>query len=234
MQTASKLCRARPQPKSKDYTDATRRCPGPDDVSAHKATYERQTSTIVTHSWLCVEKRSLMAGVRRGVRLALDWGDARIGVAACDKDGVLAYPVSTVRAGPEEITDLVVAIGEYEPIEVLVGFPRSLSGGEGPAAGKARERAGRLASAIRVPVRLVDERLTTVTASQRLSQSGKRVKDQRELIDAAAAVAILEQALAFEQSRGIPPGELVSASGGPVIDGPDLPGGSGQERPLQT
>ena len=172
--------------------------------------------------------------MRRGVRLALDWGDARIGVAACDKDGVLAYPVSTVRAGPEEITDLVVAIGEYEPIEVLVGFPRSLSGGEGPAAGKARERAKRLAGVVRVPVRLVDERLTTVTASQRLSQGGKRVKEQRGLIDAASAVAILEQALAFEQSQGIPPGELVSASGGPVIDGPDLPGGSGQERPVQT
>jgi putative holliday junction resolvase len=123
--------------------------------------------------------------------------------------------VSTVRAGPEEITDLVVAIGEYEPIEVLVGFPRSLSGGEGPAAGKARERAKRLAGVVRVPVRLVDERLTTVTASQRLSQGGKRVKEQRGLIDAASAVAILEQALAFEQSQGIPPGELVSGDSRP-------------------
>ena len=172
--------------------------------------------------------------MRSGVRIALDWGDVRIGVAACDPAGVLAYPVSTVRAGPDEITDLVVLVGEHAPIEVLVGFPRSLSGGEGPAAEKARERAGRLADAVRVPVRLVDERLTTVTASQWLSQGGKRVKEQRELIDAAAAAAILEQALAFEQSRGIPPGELVSASGGPVIDGPDLPGGSGQERPLRT
>ena len=172
--------------------------------------------------------------MRRGVRLALDWGDARIGVAACDKDGVLAYPVSTVRAGADEIAGLDAVVAEYEPIEVLVGFPRSLSGGEGPAAGKARERAKRLAGVVRVPVRLVDERLTTVTASQRLSQGGKRVKEQRGLIDAASAVAILEQALAFEQSQGIPPGELVSASGGPVIDGPDLPGGSGQERPVQT
>lgn len=172
--------------------------------------------------------------MRRGVRLALDWGDVRIGVAACDRDGVLAYPVSTVRAGPEEIAELEALVAEYEPIEMLVGLPRSLSGGEGPAAGKARERAKRLAGVVRVPVRLVDERLTTVTASQRLSEGGKRLKEQRELIDAAAAVAILEQALAFEQSRGIPPGELVSASGGPVIDGPDPPGGSGQERRLQT
>ena len=171
---------------------------------------------------------------RPGVRLALDWGDVRIGVAACDRDGVLAYPVGTVRAGAEEIADLVSVVGEYQPIEVLVGLPRSLSGGEGPAAATARERAGRLACAIDVPVRLVDERLTTVTAAQRLSQGGKRAKEQRKLIDAAAATTILEQALAFEHAQGEPPGELVSAPGGPLTDGPDLPGGSGQERRLQT
>jgi putative holliday junction resolvase len=172
--------------------------------------------------------------MRRGVRIALDWGDARIGVAACDPDGVLAYPVMAVRAGDHEISELAMVVAEYEPIEVLVGLPRSLSGAEGPAAVKARERAARLAGAIGVPVRVVDERLTTVTASQRLHESGKRAKEQRTLIDAAAAVAILEQALVFEQSQGTPPGELVSAPGGPVTDGPDLPGGSGQERPVQT
>ena len=153
--------------------------------------------------------------MRRGVRLALDWGDARIGVAACDRDGVLAYPVSTVRAGADEIAELAALVAAYGAIEVVVGLPRSLSGGEGPAAGKARERAGRLAGVVRVPVRLVDERFTTVTASQRLSQGGKRVKEQRGLIDAASAVAILEQALAFEQSQGIPPGELVSGDSRP-------------------
>jgi putative pre-16S rRNA nuclease len=172
--------------------------------------------------------------MRRGVRLAIDWGDARIGVAACDREGTLAYPLTTVRAGEAEIADLVAVVAEYEPIEIIVGLPRSLSGGEGPAAAKARERAGRLAGAIRVPVRLVDERLTTVTASRRLHEGGTRAKEQRELIDAASAVAILEQALAFEQSGGEPPGELVSAPGGPVTGGSDLPGGSGQERPVQT
>jgi putative holliday junction resolvase len=177
--------------------------------------------------------RTMSQGFRRGVRLAFDWGDARIGVAACDPDGVLAYPLKVVRAGDGEIAELVATVNEYEPSEVLVGFPRSLSGREGPAAAKARERAARLAGAVRVPVRLVDERLTTITASQRLREGGKRAKEQRELIDAAAAVAILEQALAFEQSQERPPGELVSAPGGPVTDGPDLPGGSGQDRPLQ-
>ena len=164
--------------------------------------------------------------MRRGVRLAFDWGDARIGIAACDQDGVLAYPVKTVPAGEREIAELITVVAEYEPIEVLVGYPRSLSGGEGPAAAQARERATRLAGSIAVPVRLVDERLTTVTASQRLREGGKRAREQRNLIDAAAAVAILEQALAFEHSQEKPPGELVSAPGGPVTNGPDLPGGS--------
>jgi putative holliday junction resolvase len=147
---------------------------------------------------------------RRGVRLAIDWGDARIGVAACDPEGTLAYPLRTVRAGVAELAELIAVAAEHEPIEIIVGLPRSLSGGEGSAAAKARERAARLAGAIRVPVRLVDERLTTITASQRLHESGKRAKEQRGLIDAAAAVAILEQALAFERSGGKPPGELVS------------------------
>ena len=153
--------------------------------------------------------------MRQGVRLALDWGDARIGVAACDREAVLPYPVKAVRAGQREIAELVATVAEYQPIEVLVGLPRSLSGAEGPAAAKARDRAARLAEAIAVPVRLVDERLTTVTAARRLTEGGKRAREQRQLIDAAAAVTILEQALAVEQSQGRAPGELVSRDSRP-------------------
>jgi putative Holliday junction resolvase len=123
---------------------------------------------------------------------------------------VLAYPLDTVPAGANELVRLAELVAEHEPIEVLVGLPRSLSGGEGPAALKARERAARLAARLSVPVRLVDERLTTVTASQQLRASGKKAKQQRSLIDAAAAAAILEHALAIERSGGTPPGELVS------------------------
>ena len=83
---------------------------------------------------------------RRGVRLAVDWGDVRIGVAACDADGVLAYPLTTVRAGADEVADLAGLVAEHAPVEVLVGLPRSLHGGEGPAAAIARERAGRRTS----------------------------------------------------------------------------------------
>ena len=150
---------------------------------------------------------------RRGVRLAIDWGDVRIGVAACDADGVLAYPLTTVRAGPEEVTALAALVTEHDPLEVLVGLPRSLDGREGPAAVAARDRAGRLAAAIGVPVRLVDERLTTVTASRRLRAGGRTAKQQRAVVDAAAAAAILEQGVALERARGHPPGELVSAPG---------------------
>jgi putative Holliday junction resolvase len=152
-------------------------------------------------------------GFRQGPRVAVDWGDVRIGVAACDADGVLAFPVSTVRAGVDELADLAAVVAEYRPIEVLVGLPRSLGGGEGPAAVQARTRAERLAGAVDVPVRLVDERLSTVTAARRLRAGGRKAREQRGVIDAAAAAAILEQALALERAQGHPPGELVSATG---------------------
>lgn len=154
--------------------------------------------------------------VRRGVRLAVDWGDVRIGVAACDPDGVLAYPLTTVAAGSDEIAALAGLVAEHAPIEVLVGLPRSLAGGEGPAAALARDRAGRLAAVVAehgVPVRLVDERLSTVTATRRLRAGGRTARQQRGVVDAAAATVILEEALAVERSQGQPPGELVSPSG---------------------
>jgi putative Holliday junction resolvase len=151
--------------------------------------------------------------LRAGVRLALDWGDARIGVAACDPDGVLAYPLTTVRAGGSEIAELAALVAERRPIEVLVGLPRSLRGTDGPAAMKVREQAALLAAAVQVPVRLVDERLTTVGAAERLRAAGKHAREQRGSIDAAAATLILEQALALERARGSPPGELVSPGG---------------------
>jgi putative holliday junction resolvase len=151
--------------------------------------------------------------LRAGVRLALDWGDARIGVAACDPDGVLAYPLTTVRAGDTEIAELAALVAERQPIEVLVGLPRSLRGTDGPAAMQVRERAARLAATVQVPVRLVDERLTTVGATERLRAAGKRAREQRGSIDAAAATLILEHALALERAKGSPPGELVSPGG---------------------
>ncbi|MFI1396780.1 Holliday junction resolvase RuvX [Streptomyces sp. NPDC020681] len=150
--------------------------------------------------------------MRRGRRLAIDVGDARIGVASCDPDGVLATPVETVpgRDVPAAHRRLRQLVEEYEPIEVVVGLPRSLSGGEGPAAAKIRAFAQVLANGIApIPVRLVDERMTTVTASQGLRASGVKSKKGRSVIDQAAAVVILQNALESERASGAAPGEGV-------------------------
>jgi putative pre-16S rRNA nuclease len=146
--------------------------------------------------------------------MAVDWGEVRIGVAACDRDALLAYPLGTVRAGESDIAELVALAAEHLVMEIVVGLPRSLSGAEGRAARKVREQAKRLAAATPVPVRLLDERLSTVTAAGRLRASGKPARQQRTSIDAAAAVVILEEALAYERARQQPPGELVSAGPG--------------------
>ncbi|WP_037914530.1 Holliday junction resolvase RuvX [Actinacidiphila yeochonensis] len=150
--------------------------------------------------------------MRRGRRIALDVGDARIGVASCDPDGILATPVETVpgRDVPAALRRLAAIVGEYEPIEVVVGLPRSLNGGEGPAAAKVREFARNVAKLIApVPVRLVDERLSTVTATHGLRASGVRAKKGRSVVDQAAAVVILQTALETERASGRAPGESV-------------------------
>ncbi len=157
---------------------------------------------------------------RRGVRLALDLGQARIGVAACDRDGILAHPVRTVRAGNGKLNDddtaldeLLEIVEDHEPTEVVIGLPRSLDGGEGPAARRIRQQARRFALALvpyGISVRLVDERFTTTTATRQLHESGRRSHQQRSVIDQAAAVGILEHALDIERRTGQPPGEAVT------------------------
>ncbi|MFD1719177.1 Holliday junction resolvase RuvX [Georgenia deserti] len=154
-----------------------------------------------------------MSQLRRGVRIAVDVGRVRIGLARCDPDGILATPVRTVQrsnAAPDtdlrEIADLV---GAENALEVLVGLPRSLNGKNGPAATTARQYARALADLVDVPVRLVDERLTTVSAHQALHSAGRSGRRHREVVDQVAAVLILEQALESERRTGVPAGEAV-------------------------
>lgn len=152
------------------------------------------------------------APMRRGRRIAIDVGDARIGVASCDPDGVLATPVETVpgRDVPAAQRRLAAIVAEYEPIEVVVGLPRSLRGTEGPAATKVRAFASALARTVApLPVRLVDERMSTVTAAQGLRAAGVNSKKGRSVVDQAAAVIILQNALETERTSGRPPGEAV-------------------------
>ncbi|UFU04636.1 Holliday junction resolvase RuvX [Ruania suaedae] len=146
------------------------------------------------------------------MRLAIDVGSVRIGVARCDPHGILSSPVRTVARSAQEdgVRELTALVAEYEPIEVVVGLPRSLDGGEGPAARSVRAYCVALVRAIRpIPVRLVDERLTTVTAHQVLHQAGRKSKRHREVVDQVAAVTILEAALDAERRQGRPPGEIV-------------------------
>lgn len=151
-------------------------------------------------------------GMRRGRRIAVDVGEARIGVASCDPDGILATPVETVpgRDVLAALRRIAAIVAEYEPIEVVVGLPRSLNGTEGPAAAKVRAFAQSVAKIITpVPVRLVDERMTTITAAQGLRASGVKAKKGRSVIDQVAAVIILQTALETERVSGRPPGESI-------------------------
>ena len=151
--------------------------------------------------------------MRFGVRIGIDPGDARIGVASSDPSGFLATPVETVRSGRGDLRRLAEIVAEREAVEVVVGLPRSLSGAEGPAAAKARDFATRLARRVApVPVRLCDERLTTVSAESILREQGRHGAKRRAVVDQAAAVLILQTALDTERSSGRVPGEIVEVA----------------------
>ncbi|MDX6236040.1 MAG: putative pre6S rRNA nuclease [Kribbellaceae bacterium] len=155
--------------------------------------------------------------MRSGVRVALDIGEARIGVASSDPDGILATPVETVRRGPGDLDRIASLVADLDAFEIVIGLPRSLSGGEGPAAARIREVAAQVAAKVSergmgkdgnsgMAVRLVDERFTTVTAERMLRERGKKGSKRRAVVDQAAAVVILQHALDFERETGNPPG----------------------------
>jgi putative Holliday junction resolvase len=145
-----------------------------------------------------------------GVRLGVDPGDARIGVASSDPSGILATPVETVTRGQGDLDRLAALVEELGAVRVYVGLPRSMSGKEGPAAGKVRAFARELATRLGpVPVRLCDERLSTVTAESQLRSQGRKGKKRRAVVDQAAAVVILQTALERERQTGTYAGEPV-------------------------
>ena len=137
---------------------------------------------------------------RIGRRIAFDYGDVRIGVAVCDPDGILATPLTTLQSkNPSLKKQIAELIDEYEPIKIYVGQPKLLSGEDGSAVAKVQVFTQMLTSNFDIPVAMVDERLSTVTAAKQLRESGVNAKDARSVIDAAAAVAILEQGLANDR-----------------------------------
>lgn len=149
---------------------------------------------------------------RRGVRLGVDVGTVRVGVARSDPSGLLATPVATLRrtASNDQVDAIAELVRSEQAIEVVVGLPRSLSGAQGRAAQDVLAYATTLARAVTpIPVRLVDERLTTVSAHQALTRSGRRGRTHREVVDQVAAVLILQNALETERGTGRPAGELI-------------------------
>lgn len=147
----------------------------------------------------------------RGRRLGIDVGSVRIGVAVCDPDGILATPVETVRRdrSNRHLRRLTELVAGHRAVEVVVGLPRTLADRTGPAAQDAIEVAERLAGLIApIPVRLADERLTTVSAQRSLREAGVRAKGQRAMIDQAAAVAILQSWLDQRRDLLAQPGEV--------------------------
>lgn len=149
-----------------------------------------------------------MAEFRRGVRLGIDPGKARVGVARVDADGMLAVPVETVPRDERSVARIAELIAEHEPIEVVVGLPLNLRGDDTPSTEDARALAAEIA-ACGVPVRLVDERLSTVTAHAALRQSGRSQKGSRKVVDQVAAVVLLQHAVDSEKSTGAPAGDAV-------------------------
>ena len=115
-----------------------------------------------------------------------------------------------MRRGKGDLARIAAILAEEEAVEVVVGLPRSLSGREGPAAVKVREFAASLARRLApVPVRLVDERMTTVSAEAMLRDQGRKGGKRRAVVDQAAAVLILQHALDTERATGAAPGEIV-------------------------
>lgn len=145
--------------------------------------------------------------MRKGTRIGVDVGSVRVGVSRSDPDGMMAVPVVTL-SREEALSGLVEVAHEWDPIEIVVGLPLSLSGSDTASTTDAREFAYELAGHVSCPVRMIDERLSTVQAAQSLRQAGRSSKTSRHIVDQAAAVILLQHTLDAERLQGVPPGFL--------------------------
>ncbi|GAA3285971.1 Holliday junction resolvase RuvX [Arthrobacter citreus] len=155
----------------------------------------------------------------RGVKLGVDVGLVRVGLAVSDPDGMLAMPVKTLKRDAKKNSDIRVLVREAadrSAVQIFVGLPRSMRGTETASTQMARDYAQLLAEELErggsgIPVTLVDERLTTVSAHRSLHEAGLNSKDHRRVVDQAAAVAILQHAIDMQRSLGRDVGEPVTS-----------------------
>jgi putative Holliday junction resolvase len=135
----------------------------------------------------------------RGRRIAFDFGDIRTGVALCDPDAILASPLCVLETRSKNFIDAISSLlSEHEPIRIFIGKPLNMSGSSGESAAKVEKFAAAIAAVSETPIQFVDERLSTVSAQKKLKDAGVSLRDSKGLIDAMAAVAILEQGLLSE------------------------------------
>ena len=137
------------------------------------------------------------------MRLGVDVGTVRIGVAASDPDGLMAFPLETVQRGDGDVERVAALADERGAIRVFVGLPRKLSGKDGASAEFAHDFARSLSERTSAIVRLVDERFSTASAQMAMRQAGRNSRQQRQVIDQAAAVVILESALDIERNGNL-------------------------------
>jgi len=130
--------------------------------------------------------------MQRGRRIAFDYGDVRIGIAVSDPDSILSSPLTTLKATDKNLSSQITQIIiEIEPVTIYVGRPALLSGNDGAATEKATEFVSLLRTITQVPIELIDERMSTISAARNLREAGRSAKESKDAIDMAAAVAIL-------------------------------------------
>ncbi|MGF2948017.1 Holliday junction resolvase RuvX [Microbacterium alcoholitolerans] len=159
-----------------------------------------------------------MSGFRRGIRLGIDVGKARVGVSRCDPDGMLAVPVETVPRSETSVDRIVELSAEWDPIEIVIGLPVNMRGEETLSTVDAREFAADVRRRTGRAVRMVDERLSTVSAHAALRSSGRSQKNSRSIVDQVAAVVLLQHAVDTEKSTGHPAGALIDPPEEPLRD----------------
>ena len=140
--------------------------------------------------------------MQRGRRIAFDYGDVRIGVAVSDPDSILSSPLTTLKATDKNLLKQITEIlTDIDPVTIYVGRPALLSGNDGSATGKASEFVEQVRTLTPVPVEMIDERMSTISAARNLRDAGRNAKDSKDAIDMASAVAILEFALEIEKRK---------------------------------
>jgi putative Holliday junction resolvase len=145
-------------------------------------------------------------------KMAIDIGRARLGIAISDPSGILASPLDSITRSAEEyvtVREIIRLIDDNEIQELYIGDPVSLSGEQTLSTDDARSFASLLQASTAVPVRLIDERLTTVSAARNLRESGKNARTSKSIIDSASAVVILESVLQTERVSGEAAGRTV-------------------------